>query len=218
MEAAAQAATHAASLKGAIYHTQQVWTVGEALRTPAFWIIAYGTSAFTLVFNMCIAHGVVHMQDRGIDTSLSATAVGLLVMASVFGRLGCGTIGSGVEPRLSWSAGFILMALGLQTLAMVSANWQVYVYAVGIGAGFGVCYVSLATMLGNYFGMAAFAPLLGIITTITCIVGALAPALGGIIYDSRGDYGLAFNLLLAVALLGAVSIPIARPPATPAAP
>lgn len=210
--AALQAASDAAAVKGAIYHTQELWTVRAALKTPGFWLIVYGTSAFTMVFNMCIAHGVVHMQDRNIDSALSATSVGLLVMASVIGRLGCGTIGSRVEPRFSWCVGFLLMIVGLQTLAMVGSSWQVYVYALGVGAGFGACYVSLATMLGNYFGMAPFAPLLGIITTITCIVGALSPAFGGIIYDSLGGYGLAFNILLAVAVIGAISIPLARPP------
>lgn len=212
MEAAALADSAAHNAKGAIHHTDHIWTVAQALRTPAFWLIVFGTSAFTMVFNLCIAHGVVHMQDRGIDNSLAATSVGLLVMASVIGRLGSGTIGSKIEPRFTWCLGLVFMGIGLQTLAMIDSNWQIYVYALGVGAGFGACYVSLATMLGNYFGMAAFAPLLGIVTTVTCIVGALSPAMGGMIYDRLGDYNLAFTLLLCVAGIGALAIPFARPP------
>lgn len=211
-ETAALADSTAGTLKGAIHHTTHSWTVSQALRTSAFWLIVFGTSAFTMVFNLCIAHGVVHMQDRGIDKSLAATSVGLLVMASVIGRLGSGTIGSRIEPRFTWCLGLILMGIGLQSLAVIENNWQVYVYALGIGIGFGACYVSLATMLGNYFGMAAFAPLLGIVTTVTCIVGALSPAMGGMIYDRLGDYGVAFTFLLCVAGISAVAMPFARPP------
>ena len=210
--AAAQAASAASAHKPGVHHTDHLWQVGDALKAPAFWLIVYGTCAFTMVFNLCIAHGVVHLQDRGIDSALAASSVGLLVLASVIGRLGCGTVGSRIEPRFSWCGGLILMIVGLQVLAMANSSWQVYIYALGVGAGFGACYVSLATMLGNYFGMAPFAPLLGIITTITCIVGALSPAFGGIIYDRLGAYDAAFTTLLALAAAGALSIPLARPP------
>jgi len=195
-----------------VYHTAISWSVGDALRSRAAMIIIIAASAFTMVFNMCIAHGVVHLKDRGIDASIAANSVGLMVLASIIGRLSCGTIGSRIEPRLIWCAGLISMALGIWMLSTASGNWQVYVYALAIGTGFGASYVSVATMIGNYFGPDSFAPIVGILTTITCIVGAISPAMAGIIYDSYGDYSLAFTLLLAVAITGAAAIPFATPP------
>lgn len=196
----------------AVHHTDRSWSVAEAFRTRSSWIMIIATCAFSMLFNLCVAHGVVHLRDQGIDSSLAATSVGLLVLASVLGRLGAGTVGGGIEPRLIWSGGLFLMVIGLFSLANATSNWQVYIYALGVGAGFGASYVSMANMLGNYFGTESFAPLLGVLTTIVCIVGALSPALAGIIYDQLGGYGLAFNAHLLLAAVGCVLIPFATPP------
>jgi MFS family permease len=208
----AEAASGDDSSAPQVYMSAHNWGVGEALRTRAYWLIIYCTSAFTMVYNLCIAHGVVHLRDRGIDDALTATSIGLVVMASVLGRLACGALGTRIEPRFTWCAGLVLMALGLQTLAIATASWHVYLYALTVGAGFGACYVSFATMLGNYYGTEAFAPLLGIITTVTCIVGALSPALAGVAYDWQGSYQLAFVVLLALTALAILAVVLSKPP------
>lgn len=210
----AAAKSTAASL---VYHTDYPWSVAEAIRTRASWLIVYSTCTLTMVFNMCIAHGVVHLQDQGLSTAVAASSVGLLVMSSVVGRLATGTLGARIEPRLTWCGGMLLLAIGLQVLSFATVAWHLYLYAFAVGAGFGISYVSFATILGNYFGNVAFAPLLGILTTITCIVGALSPILAGAAYDQLGDYSLPFTVLLALNLLGFASIPFARPPQPPSA-
>lgn len=209
--ALAQAATDTAAERR-VYVTSEVWTTALAFKTPAIWFIVFATCGYTMVFNFCIAHGVVHLRDQQIDGDLTATSVGLLVMSSIIGRLGCGTIGARIEPRLIWSFGLLCSALGVLVLLFASSAWQVYVYALVTGIGFGASYVSMANLLGNYFGPECFAPLLGIVVTITCLVGALSPALGGMIYDATGQYNLAFYGLATLATLGFLSIPFAKPP------
>lgn len=220
---AAAGETPAAMPASRVHQTERSWSVAEAFSTRASWIMILATCAFAMLFNMCVAHGVVHLRDQGVDGALAATSVGLLVLASVIGRLGAGTIGGGTEPRFIWSLGLLLMVVGLLALGAATSSWQVYVYALGVGAGFGASYVSMANMLGNYFGTESFAPMLGILTTIVCVVGALSPALAGIAYDSFGAYTLAFNGHLLIAALGCLLIPFAGPPppadhATPASP
>lgn len=197
----------------AVYQTEVSWGTRDAFRTRSAWIIVFAACAFTMVFNVCIAHGVVHLRDQGIANSMTANSVGLLIMSSILGRLGCGTIGGKIEPRFIWSGGLLALAVGLFTLSVATQNWQVYGYALCAGIGFGASYVSMANIMGNYFGPESFAPLLGILTTIICVVGAASPALAGIAYDQFGSYAPAFNAFIALALVGCVGIPLATPPA-----
>lgn len=195
-----------------VYQTDVSWNIGDAFRTRSAWLIVLAACAFTMVFNVCIAHGVVHLRDQGFESSMTANSVGWLIMSSIIGRLGCGTIGGKIEPRLIWGAGLLALAAGLTLLSIASTNWHVYLYALCAGIGFGASYVSMANLMGNYFGPDSFAPLLGILTTITCVVGALSPALAGITYDQLGGYSMAFQGLIALALIGCVSVLFALPP------
>ncbi|GAB5414279.1 MAG: MFS transporter [Congregibacter sp.] len=209
---AAAQAPQQANAKPAVYVTGDVWTTGEVFKTSMIWLVVFAACAYTMVFNFCIAHGVVHLRDQQIDGELTATSVGLLVMSSIIGRLGCGTIGARIEPRLIWCFGLLCSAVGVLILMFATSSWQVYTYALITGIGFGASYVSMANLLGNYFGPECFAPLLGIVVTVTCLVGALSPALGGMIYDATGNYQLAFYGLAAIAAVGVVSVPFATPP------
>lgn len=195
-----------------VYQSATSWNTKEAFRTRAALLIVLAACAFTIVFNVCIAHGVVHLRDQGFDSAITANSVGWLIMSSIVGRLGCGTIGGRIEPRLIWSGGLLALAVGLFTLSIATAIWQVYVYALCAGIGFGASYVSMANIMGNYFGPDFFAPLLGILTTVTCIVGAGSPALAGISYDQFGGYSLAFNAFIGLALVASVGIAFAYPP------
>lgn len=195
-----------------VYQSATSWRTAEAFRTRAALLIIIAACAFTIVFNVCIAHGVVHLRDQGFESAITANSVGWLIMASIIGRLACGTVGGRVEPRLIWSGGLAALALGLFTLSIAKSDWQVYVYTLSAGVGFGASYVSMANIMGNYFGPDSFAPLLGILTTITCVVGAASPALAGISYDQFGGYGPAFNAFIGLALIAAVGIALAHPP------
>lgn len=208
----ASAAQNAAARRPSVFVTDIAWSTAQAVRAPASWLIAFSACAFTMVFNFCIAHGVVHLRDQGVESGLTATSVSLLVVASILGRLGCGTIGAHIEPRLIWSFGLACSTVGALVLSVATQSWHVYSYALLVGIGFGASYVSMANMMGNYFGSESFAPLLGILTTITCLVGALSPALGGITYDQTGDYLLAFYTLAAISGAGVVCILLATPP------
>ncbi|WP_439108126.1 MFS transporter [Congregibacter sp.] len=195
-----------------VYQSAVSWNTADAFRTRASWLIVAAACAYTMVFNVCIAHGVVHLRDQGIEDAMTANSVGLLIMSSIIGRLGCGTVGGRIEPRLIWSGGLLALAAGLFVLYITTANWQVYVYAMCAGIGFGASYVSMANIMGNYFGPDSFAPLLGILTTVTCVVGALSPALAGISYDQLGGYEPAFNTFIGLALVASVGIALAHPP------
>ncbi|MFK8043048.1 MFS transporter [Congregibacter sp.] len=195
-----------------VYQSAVSWNTADAFRTRASWLIVAAACAYTMVFNVCIAHGVVHLRDQGIDDAMTANSVGLLIMSSIIGRLACGTVGGRIEPRLIWSGGLLALAAGLFVLSITTANWQVYVYALCAGIGFGASYVSMANIMGNYFGPDSFAPLLGVLTTVTCVVGALSPALAGISYDQLGGYEPAFNTFIGLALITSVGIALAHPP------
>lgn len=206
-----ETADHPAA-RHSVFQCTDAWALGDALRTRASAIIAVAASAYTMVFAMSMAHGVVHLKDQGLPESTAAITVSIIVSTSIAGRLLGGVLGYRLEPRYTWCGAMVFMTLGITVLSVASTPAQAYIYAAATGLGFGAAYVSMATIVGNYFGTQVFAPLLGVLVTVTGLVGALSPALSGIVYDDYGHYAPAFNTLIGISMVGTAILPFATPP------
>ena len=195
-----------------VYQTEDPWTMPEALKTPAFWLLCGATLGFVAPFNLAISHGVVHLRDVGLSNELATFSVGVIVMASIVGRLLGGYLGDRVELRFVWAAALLCVVLGVFFLSIATTATTVYLYAIFIGLGFGNAYVCMATVIGNYYGPAAFAPVLGILGVGVNLLGAASPILGGRAYDQLGTYEPAFYGVMIVGLIGFVMALLAVPP------
>jgi MFS family permease len=206
------AAEQGVSRADIVHQTDHQWTVREAFATRSLWLIILASIAFTLPFNMSVAHGVIHLRDVGIPDGTASLSIGLVVMFSIVGRIASGLLGDKVELRYIWFISLLATACGSTTLFYATSNWHVYIYAATTGIGFGAAFVCLTSILGNYFGTDSFAPIFGLLSTVTNIFGATSPLLAGLVYDSTGSYSLAFIGSIGLALSGALIILGAAPP------
>ena len=207
-----QADAEESAVGNRVHHTKEVWTLQEALRTRSFWLMVIAGICFSAPFTMCVAHGVIHLTDLGFDASIASTSIGLVVMASIVGRLLGGALGNRIELRYLWAISLVVTAVGVFFLASASSTIQIYLYAACVGAGFGTAYVCMSTMIGNYYGPEAFPPILGVLGIMISVLGALAPLLAGVAYDTLGAYTIAFNSAIAIAMIGSAAIFLAAPP------
>ena len=195
-----------------VHQTSDPWTLSMALKTPTFWLIALASMAFAAPFNLGVAHGVVHFLDAGFSEELAGFSVGLVVMWSIVGRLLGGYLGDRIDLRFIWGVALLLVAMGMFAMQQASSVAAIHLYAISMGVGFGAAYVCLVTMIGNYYGAAAFGPVTGIMSVFISLSGALSPYLGGLVYDQLGSYSQAFATLILCALAGVLAIVAARPP------
>lgn len=200
------------SVDARVYKTTETWTVKDALSTHVFWIIVFIGIAFLLLFNMVIAHGVVHLRDQGISDELAALSIGLLIMFSIIGRLFAGIVGDYVELRFLCFGALVIGAIGLVSLTFVSSNLHVYLYTLVTGFSIGVCFVCGAALISNYYGQEVFAPLYGIASACMVLLGSMSPLVAGLVYDKAGSYDTVIYGIAILVLIAALFTPFATPP------
>jgi MFS family permease len=181
------------------------WAFGEAVRQPVFWVLLLTLLGSSGGYTLFIAHGVVHLQDLGHSASVGAWAVGVLAASGLIAKLILALLGDRIDPRYIFAAYTAVFGAGLLLIVDARALWQVFCAATCLGIGFGGGYVSLMATLSNYFGMRAFASLAGVAVALNTTLSAVAPKLGGYLYDQGAGYGGAFHVLAAWCVLGAVA-------------
>lgn len=198
-----------------VYQTARDWTVKEAVRSRAFWLLTVLFSITWLTMNMMTAHQVAYLQDLKFSPLMSATAFGLTVGLSIIGRLSCGVLGTRFESR--HLAVIFLTAMGLGIIALMFARniSLVYVYSILTGIGFGGMVVLMPNFFGAYFGRTNYSKIVGWTVPIATLLSAGSPALAGILYDSTKSYLLPFGIAAGLTLLSIFVALLARPPQLP---
>ncbi|MCG6533723.1 MAG: MFS transporter [Syntrophales bacterium LBB04] len=198
-----------------VYQTAIDWTVGEAMRTPALWMIMALFSIILFVSNMLTTHQVAYLLDLNFSPLLSATALGVMLGTSIIGRLACGFLGMKIEGR--HLAIFFLTSLGLGIMALIQARgiFFIYLYSILTGIGFGGMIVLMPNLLGAYFGRSHYSKIIGWTAPGVTLISAGSPTLAGFLFDTTGSYFLPFSIAVGFVCLGIVLTVLLRPPKFP---
>jgi len=97
----------------------------------------------------------------------------------------------------------------------VPANGLAIVYGFSEGVFSGGTFAMLPVMYADYFGRMSIGTIRGLTHPVVMIANATGPLLGGIIFDTRGDYTWAFLTYGAVTGVAATLIWFAAPPRGP---
>ena len=200
------------STTGGVYQTREDWSVRDALRTPALWILLVLFSVLLFATNMMTTHQVAYLQDLKYSPMVSATALGLMLGMSILGRILSGVLGIRFKGR--YLAAVFMACLGLGIVSLMNAGEIIFVYLYSIltGIGFGGMIVLLPHTMGAYFGRKHFSRIVGWTTPVVTLASAVSPLLAGFLYDATGSYLLPFGIT-AVLLFGCVILSLAvRPP------
>ncbi len=195
-----------------VFQTKESWVLKEAFKTISLWLLLLAAASQFMAYYFCQANSIFHLKDIGIPHEVAALSPGLLLAASILGKLLSGALGDRIEPRFIIIAGLILTAAGSLVLIQASSTSLIYLYAIVVGIGFGLVYVCLFTMLGNYFGAERIRSFLGFMIPIVTLFGAIGPQLGGIIKDLTGGYTPAIIGVAVLAALAAFTMFFALPP------
>jgi MFS family permease len=188
------------------------YTLGQALKTPAFWLLAIVLGLRQLAIGAIALHQVPFLVGIGIRTEIAATVLGMTGVISILGRFGFGWLADRISTRYVMASTMGLVAIGSFILANVSTWWHLFffvpIYAVGWGGGATLMFALRA----EYFGRKAFGTISGAMDAIQMFGLVLGPVFAGLVYDLTESYYPAFITFAISAALAALTMGFIRPP------
>jgi len=178
-----------------------------ALATSAFWLIAV---AFLLhLFSQLgvLQSQVPHLEDIGFPVAAAATALGVVGLGSLIGKLGFGWLCDRIPAKYACAIGIGLQLLSiiiLMNIGPASPLAIIWLYAILFGLGLGSWLPTMSMLVSTNFGLASYGAIFGIITLAQNIGAAAGPLMAGYMYDAMNTYHWAFIIFLA---LYAIAIP-----------
>ena len=181
-------------------------TVAAALRTTAFWILAFITILSAFSENGLVTNLASILTQHGVLAASAALALSVRGGASIIGRLGVGFAIDRVSPERIQSLVLALAAAGTLILAFAGSAWAALLGAAVLGVGLGSEADVGPYLLARYFGRRHFSALYGLTWTAYAIGGATGPLWIGHLYDRAGAYLPRFIVYLALVAFGAVML------------
>lgn len=193
-------------------------TLKQALRTSAFWIVAFGLSLIALLMTGLFFHQVAIFQHLGLDANVATRVFAITAIVSVVSAPVLGRIMDRTPSRLMYAVALLVMASALGTLHLVDNVATAIAYAVVFGLANASMHVNVGYLWADYFGRRHLGSIQG--TGQTClIVGAsLGPLPFSLSLDLTGNYSAAVAgsaaLCVLVALAAALFLRYPRQPAS----
>lgn len=196
------------------YRTDQMWTVREAVKTRAFWLLICAVTGTFYMWQVIVTQGPLHLLDRGFAPATSAFLYSLAIGLSIVGRFTIAGLGDRIEPRYLFAFGSLCTLTGGILFWLVSPDkaWVAYLYPLLAGFGFGSAYVCIPTITGNYWGPEAFPGITGLLSPMAMLIQSSAAPLAGLLYDLQGTYLTIMMISWVAASLGFVAILFCLPP------
>lgn len=189
-------------------------TASQAVRTSAFWYLAFGHASALLVVGSVIAHLSLFLtEEKGYTLQGASFVLAGITIAQVLGMMLGGTFGDRLDKRwLSVGAMFGHVA-GLLVLTYATSAVMVWGFVVLHGMAWGMRGPLMSAIRADYFGSTAFAQIMGYTSLILMSGMVGGPLFAGILADQTGSYRVGFTILAAVAASGGVMFALATPPA-----
>ncbi|MBI4764982.1 MAG: MFS transporter [Deltaproteobacteria bacterium] len=194
------------------------FTIWQALKTPAFWLLVCVQAVHGLVAPAINIHCISFLTDRGISPIVAAGMQAIMIGCSIPARMIGGFIADRIQKesfRFCVAGAYILQGVGIGIFLFHQTLFTIYLWFILYGIGMGAAITLNPSMRARYFGRKAFGTIQGTSMMLLTPIGIAAPIYAGWIYDTTGSYLTAFSLF--TGLLGVASLILffVRPPKTP---
>ena len=196
--------------------TARDFTVGEAIRTRAFWLISFGHGSALLVVGAIMVHLIPHLVHR-LEVSLASAAlvVTVMTMTSMVGQIGGGLLGDRLDKRLICAAGMVAHCVALLGITFATSLGVVYFFAILHGLAWGGRGPLMGAIRADYFGRRSLGTIMGLSSVIVTLGIMFGPVFAGWMADQRGDYQLGFVVLASMTGMASVFFLAAKRPPPP---
>lgn len=195
------------------------WRLGEAMRTPHFWLL-FAVYMFTGLGSFFVSlHQLAFAADIGFDKLYAAQVLGIGAFLAVPGIVVTGTLSDYLGREISAILAYGFSIVGVVCGLLITSPDQhllLWLHACFFGLTWGARGPAITAKTADLFPGAQLGAILGVITIGSGLGAALGSWGAGWIYDLSGSYRVAFLMSIASYVCGIVAFwALRRPPVRP---
>ena len=188
------------------------YTLSDALRTRALWMLTLSSLAVPLVMTGLMFHHVSILGAQGISSQMAAVTLGLFGPLMLVFSVVSGLLADRFPGRYLLALGQAILVVAMLWVFVIGSSWQAIIYVVISAAAVGLVHTTGTVIWANYFGRAYLGSIRGFATTVMVAFSAMGALPFGFIYDWTGTYDMALWVLMGLPLTALIFSLFASPP------
>ena len=204
---------HTRQASGAAQAFEEInFSLQEALKTPALWILTVCLFAHQITQAAVFVHLIPYLIDMGIGSTSASSVVTFMVLTSIVGRYGLGWLSDRFDTKWLLTLIFVMQPVALFFLIRMNHYVDIIPFVLLYSTAYGGSISVKAIITGNYYGRQNYGTIFGIIQGVSTFGSIAGPLIAGIVYDIKGSYHLAFTFFaIMMFLTGILAAFLKRP-------
>jgi MFS family permease len=178
------------------------WVFGNA----NFWLLVGGSFLVVGAIGAVIQHFILFLKDLGYSGSQASRFSTILLASSLAGRVVVGYIADRLTKKNTIAFFYLVIGVAVLLLGMSNDVLVIWVFAATFGFAMGADYMLIPLVTAECFGTQSLGRILALIIMGYSVGQWGSPWLVGRIFDESHSYQLAWKLLGAAAVVGAVAV------------
>ena len=178
-------------------------TSGEAMKTPAFWLLVVSMMARVTCYSTATVHFVPLMVWKGLSEGAAASLLGAFAFINLVAHFVLGWIADRVNKPKLLTACHVLPALSVAPMLSDLGYWPLWLFTIAfslLDASFPIIWATV----GDFFGRRNFATIRGAMSFFYMWGSFAGPIMAGVIYDRTQSYVIALWILLGLLTFAAL--------------
>jgi MFS family permease len=188
------------------------WQLGEALRTPTFWLLLGSGSLTGFTVAGVTTYQIPILLHNGVAPATAAGMVSIYAACWTLGLAGWGFVVERIPARYGLAATYATSAVATIVLLGADSAAPAVLFALLYGIVVGGNNTLDAVMWADYYGRASLGSIRGFGRPVTLAANALGPLATGLAIDALGSYQPPFLGYALSSLGAALLVLLARPP------
>ena len=184
----------------------------EAFHTVQFWLVCAFFFCIAFAMMTIMAHIVPYAIDVGISSTTAAMILAVIGGVSTAAMIPEGSMADRIGIRRTTIILTALLAVSMLWLLVTDQGmWSLFLFAVLFGLAFSSVDILLTLLSSSLFGLVSLGAIIGFVNSMLQVGSALGPFAAGFIFDSTGNYHLAFLSCAAVSVIALIITLLLRP-------
>jgi len=192
------------------------FTLQEAMRTPAYWIIAGMMFAVSMIGTAIGFNFIFLFESFGLTEGEIVQVLAILPMTQALAQIVSGWLADIFSLRWLAFVNMIGQLVSLGLLLLVDSIEMAWVFAVFAGLFNALHNGVISPLWARYFGRAHLGKIRGSITTATVAGSSAGPYVMGSLFDLTGSYTPSILIFMGIYAVFVVLVPFAKRPTFPA--